>query len=172
MKKVVFVGYMGSGKSLISNLVAQKYGFLYLDLDSEIEKKEQTNLSTLFQKKGELYFRKLEHQIFVDYMTSDSHFVMSTGGGTPCYFDNHTYLKQEDCCSIYLKASIETLYNRLHINKSNRPLLAQLEDTDLKEFIAKHLFERSFFYQQAQHTVTVDDKSPDEILEEIMSLLF
>ncbi len=172
MKKVVFVGYMGSGKSLISKKVAEKNALSFVELDEMIEKNAQMSLSDLFEKKGELYFRKLEHQIFTQQMESPTSFVMSTGGGTPCYCNNHVFLKEEYGISIYLKASVATLSERLTTNRAERPLIANLKDSELEEFIAKHLFERNYFYHQAQHTITVDDKSPETIANEIQQLLF
>ena len=97
--------------------------------------------------------------------------VLSLGGGTPCYANNHMMLNGFHSVSIYLKASIDTLSERLFLNKKNRPLLAEHGDTDLKEFIAKHLFDRSFYYHQAQHTIVVDGKSPELIVREIQKRL-
>lgn len=171
MCKVVLVGYMGSGKSFISKLVAKKMALTFLELDEMIEKNAQMSIKMIFEKKGELFFRKLEHQLFLQQMESDLSFVMSTGGGTPCYFNNHELLQRENCISIYLKASLETLFNRLKNNREGRPLLANLNDDELNEFIAKHLFERSYFYHQAKHIVTVDGKSPEIIVAEIERLL-
>lgn len=167
MKKVVLIGYMGSGKSVVSEKLAKKIGFEYLELDKLIEKKENKSIAEVFKTKGELYFRKLENQLFKEVLSNESDIVISTGGGTPCYFNNHTLLNSEDCISIYLKTSIETLCNRLLNEKENRPLLSNLEPDEMKEFIAKHLFERSYFYNQATYKVVVDDKSIDEIVSEI-----
>lgn len=171
MRKVVLVGYMGSGKSFISKLVAKKKALTFLELDEMIEKNAQMTIKMIFEKKGELFFRKLEHQLFLQQMESDLSFVMSTGGGTPCYFNNHELLQRENCISIYLKASLETLFNRLKNNREGRPLLTNFNDDELKEFVAKHLFERSYFYHQAQHIIVVDDKSPEMIVSEIERLL-
>jgi shikimate kinase len=73
--------------------------------------------------------------------------------------------------SIYLKASVATLFERLSRNKSKRPLIANLNDDELNEFIAKHLFDRSYYYNQAQHKVAVDDKTVAETVESIVALL-
>jgi shikimate kinase len=171
MQKVILVGYMGSGKSVIAKLLANKINYLCYELDDLIEKKADLNIESIFSQKGELYFRKLEHEIFADKMSSKESFVLSTGGGTPCYFGNHELLQKNQCVSIYLKASIDTLCNRLEKERSNRPLLAQLDSSEMKEFIAKHVFERSYFYHQAKHILDVDDKSPEELVEEIKKLL-
>jgi shikimate kinase len=93
------------------------------------------------------------------------------GGGTPCYANNHELLKGDNIVSVYLKASIETLCNRLAHNKSKRPLIADKSDEEMKEFIAKHLFDRSFYYNHAQHKVIVDDKTIDQTVTDIVNLL-
>lgn len=171
MCKLVLVGYMGSGKSVLAKKLAEKLNISFVELDDLIEKKSKMSIKTIFSERGELFFRKLEHQLFEEKMKSDETFVLSTGGGTPCYFNNHELLNQADSVSIYLKASIDTLYNRLNTQREKRPLLAQLDDNELKEFIAKHLFERSYFYNQAKYSVVVDGKSIEEIVTEIQKLL-
>jgi len=169
--KVIFIGYMGSGKSIIATQLASKLNVKCLELDDLIEKKSEMDIKTIFSEKGELYFRKLEHELFLEIMQSNDDFVLSTGGGTPCYYNNHELLKSTDCVAIYLKASIATLYDRLLQERKHRPMLTTLSDEELKEFIAKHLFERSFYYNQASHTIVVDGKSVDEIIAEILPLL-
>lgn len=171
MKKVILIGYMGSGKSVVAQKLSQKIDFEYLELDKLIEEKENKSIAEIFKSKGELYFRKVENQLFKEVLSNKNDFVISTGGGTPCYFDNHVLLNSEDCIAVYLKASIETLYNRLLDEKDKRPLISELNASEMKEFIAKHLFERSYFYNQATYKVNVDDKNVDEIVLEIENLL-
>ncbi|WP_298120197.1 shikimate kinase [Flavobacterium sp.] len=171
MKKVVLIGYMGSGKSVVAKKLAHNIGISVVELDKMIEEKCEMSIETLFSTKGELFFRKQEHQLFLELLSDDKNMVISTGGGTPCYFNNHELLNDENVVSVYLKASIDTLYNRLLQGKQNRPLIANLGDDEIKEFIAKHLFDRSFYYNQATFKVNVDDKSIDEIVNEIVNLL-
>jgi shikimate kinase len=171
MKKIILVGYMGSGKSTIGKLLADKINFSSYDLDVLIEKEENLSVSEIFEQKGELYFRKLEHEILVSNLKKNQSFVLSLGGGTPCYYNNHELLTSKDVISIYLKASIETIFDRLKSENTTRPLISNLNDTDKKEFIAKHLFERSFFYNHAKYSILVDGKSPEMIVTEIQKLL-
>ena len=171
MKKIILLGYMGCGKSTIAKLVATNVGLPYLDLDEIIEKRENTTIKKLFSDKGELYFRKLEHEILSDLMNSQDSFILSLGGGTPCFANNHELLKGENKHAIYLSASIATLYNRLQNENENRPLIANKSEEEIKEFIAKNLFDRSFYYNQAKYKVTVDNKSVGEIVAEIEKIL-
>jgi shikimate kinase len=171
MKKILILGYMGSGKSLIGKLLAERLEIPFFDLDDLIENRLELSISEIFQQKGEIFFRKIEHQIFKEMMDSRAIFVLSLGGGTPCYANNHLLLTNDNCISIYLKASIETLHNRLFSGRSSRPLIADLKTNEFKEYIAKHLFDRSYFYNQAIFKVSVNEKLPAEIVLEIQNSL-
>ena len=171
MKKIILLGYMGCGKSTIAKLLAKKVGLPYLDLDEIIETRENSTVKNIFSEKGEIYFRKLEHDIFSDLMKNQDSFVLSLGGGTPCYANNHELLKGENVFSIYLNGSIPNLYERLNNEKVNRPLIADKSEGELKEYIAKNLFDRSYYYNQAQFKVLIDGKSAKEITNEIELLL-
>nr|WP_315157163.1 shikimate kinase [uncultured Flavobacterium sp.] len=171
MKKIVLLGYMGCGKSTIANNLSEKTSLPFLDLDQYIEETTNMSIKELFEKRGEVYFRKLEHEAFVTLLEQEQTIILGLGGGTPCYANNHELLQRPDVISIYLKASVATLFERLSRNKSKRPLIANLNDAELNEFIAKHLFDRSYYYNQAQHKVTVDDKTVAETVESIVALL-
>jgi shikimate kinase len=169
--KVVLVGYMGSGKSFIGDLLSKKTGIEFLDLDKLIENKENAPIEMIFKTKGELYFRKIEHQIFAELLQINKNLIIATGGGTPCYYNNHEFFEGNNVQSVYLKASIDTLYSRLVLETAKRPLLAHKSESEMKEFIAKHLFDRSFYYNHANCKVSIDGKSADAIVNEIISFL-
>ena len=142
-----------------------------MDLDKIIEEKTNLSINQIFEQHGEIYFRKLEHDVFVELLNSPENLIIGLGGGTPCYANNHELLKADNVFSIYLKASIETLFNRLVVNKSKRPLIADKNEEEMKEFIAKHLFDRSFYYNHAQHKVVVDGKTVEETVADILDIL-
>lgn len=167
MVKIVLVGYMGSGKTEIGKILARKLNLSFYDLDNLIEKEEGKSISEIFNSEGEIYFRMKEHKIFKNQMEKNESFVLSLGGGTPCYANNHLILKNDNVDSIYLKASVRTLTERLKIGKKKRPLIAGLDESELSEFIAKHLFDRSFYYNNCKRIIIVDDKSPSDVVEEI-----
>ncbi|WP_333809916.1 shikimate kinase [Flavobacterium sp.] len=169
--KIVLLGYMGCGKSVVGAFLAKKLQFSFYDLDQEIEKATKQSITVLFQSKGEIYFRKIENEILKQFLAKEENFVLSLGGGTPCYYDNHELLQQNEVFSIYLKASVDTLVNRLIKEKNQRPLLHNQDEVSLKDFINKHLFDRNFYYHQATKTVNVDDKSVEQIANEINTLL-
>lgn len=169
--KIILVGFMGSGKSVIGKELAAKLHCMHYDLDNLIEKKVKMSVSDIFNVKGEIYFRKIENSIFTEMLKGAESFVISTGGGTPCYADNHLLLQNSDVISIYLSASINTLVTRLKSEKYNRPLIVNLNEEELLDFIAKSSFERSYFYLFAKHKISVDDKSVNSIVLEITAIL-
>jgi shikimate kinase len=169
--KLILVGYMGAGKSTIGLLLAQKTAKNFLDLDQIITKNEGKSIPEIFAANGELYFRKLEHQLLKEIVETQSNFVLSLGGGTPCYANNHLVYQRADCSAIYLKASIETLVHRVAQEPEKRPLLMHIADESLENFIAKQLFERSYYYNQANLVIAVDHLSPEQITTAISQQL-
>lgn len=169
--KVVLVGYMGSGKSSVGKLLGLQLGIPFYDLDAVIEDIEQLSISDLFEKKGELYFRKSENKILQQILHKDESFVLSLGGGTPCYYNNHELLLQDGIVSFYLKATSAKLVERLQVEKESRPLVASLNKDELLDFVNKHLFDRSYYYHQVNHVVAIDEKSVDQLVDEIVKQL-
>lgn len=162
---------MGVGKTSLAKIIAKKANISYFDLDEIIEKSEKSTVKSIFENKGEVYFRKIEHLLFKDFIENNENFVLSIGGGTPCYANNHLFLQNEDVISIYLKASVKSLVDNLKNKRENRPLLKDLSENELEEFIAKHLFDRNYYYHQAKHVINVNEKSKKEIVAEILQLI-
>lgn len=171
MRKIILLGYMGCGKSTIAEKLSQKLQIPFIDLDKMIEIKAQMSINEIFKNYGEVYFRKLEHDVFVELLNSDENQIIGLGGGTPCYANNHELLKGNGIYSIYLKASVDTLFSRLVHNKSKRPIIANKSEDELKEFIAKHLFDRNYYYHQAGCIIDVDNQTIDETVIAIESIL-
>lgn len=168
---ISLIGYMGSGKSHVSKFLSKHLNFDLIDLDNAISLEEKREISEIFKKSGEIYFRKVEKQMLEKIVNSDKNIVLSLGGGTPVYYDNINTIN-EKTISVYLRAKIGTLAERLASNKAKRPLIAQLEDEELPEFIAKHLFERNAYYNQAQIIIDTDNKTPEEIVKEITEKIY
>ena len=140
---------MTSGKSSIGDLLANALNLKFFDLDSEIEKVEGLSIPEIFNEKGELFFRKKESEVLNQILDLDS-FVLATGGGTPCYGKNMEAILTKSTHSFYLKLSISDLVERISNESSSRPLVKNIPKEKLPEFVGKHLFERSFFYEQAE----------------------
>lgn len=166
--QLVLLGYMGSGKSTIARIVADQLGIEALDMDDYISEKEKNSIVDIFKTKGEIYFRLKENEYLKALIQSDESFVLALGGGTPCYANNMDLIIK-NAKSVYLKGNVHTLFERLRKEKESRPLIAERNDEKLMEFIAKHLFERTPFYEQADQIISIDHKSVDQIVAEINS---
>lgn len=169
---VVLLGYMGCGKSTVGQVLAEKIDTNFLDLDDYIEQKQQASISEIFNSKGELFFRKTESEAVKHLCNHSESLVLALGGGTPCYSDTMQFLvNHQNVKTVYLNLSIKHLSERLIHEKAKRPLIANLKDGDIPEFIAKHLFERSFYYNQAEIGIQTDSLSVADIVETIQSKL-
>ena len=169
--KIVLLGYMASGKSSIGKKLAKSLRMNFIDLDDYIIEKEKMSITTIFEQKGEIYFRKIENKYLKKILSKNEDFILSLGGGTPCYADNMEVINKKNIISIYLQGSISTMVKRLIKKKAKRPLIASLSDDKIPEFVAKHLFERRFYYEQAKMTIKIDDKKKSEVAKEIYKLL-
>lgn len=167
MHKIILVGYMGSGKTTIAKALSAHLSIPYFDLDILIEEEIGLDIPQIFAQKGEIWFRKKEHEVLKRFILENDNFILSLGGGTPCYAGNHLILQEKNFFSFYLKAKVSTLTNRLENEKDHRPLLQNI-DTDLSTFIGQHLFERIPFYNFAKHKINIDEKSVNEICEEVI----
>ncbi|WP_340077425.1 shikimate kinase [Leptobacterium sp. I13] len=168
---IVLIGYMGSGKTVIGKLLSEKFQLPFIDLDDYITSNEGMSISQLFKEKGEIYFRKQEYGALKKILASEANVILSVGGGTPCYGKNMEMILDKTKNVFYLKASVDTLVNRLTHEKEERPLIKNIKTNELAEFITKHLFERGFFYLQAHHIINVDDVSTKKVVEAIRRLL-
>lgn len=166
---ISLIGYMGSGKSHISKVLSDKLQVKLIDLDHEISLKNKLTIPQIFEKRGEIYFRKQEREILEEILATEKHLILSVGGGAPAYYDNIDVINQYSE-SIFLRTSVKTLSERLLKQKQKRPLIAKIPDEQLPEFIAKHLFERNYYYSKAKFTIDTDNKEVETIVQEIEDL--
>lgn len=154
MRRIVLVGYMGSGKTTVGKALSKETGMMFYDLDWYIENRMHTTVSKLFTERGEEAFRKIEYNMLHEVAEFED-VIISCGGGTPCFFDNMDYLNQQGDV-VYLKASPETLYKHLLMAKVERPLLKGKSPEELIAYITEHLKERAPFYEKARYTIDVN----------------
>lgn len=172
--KVILIGYMGSGKSSVGKILSKLLSIPFKDLDEEIQTAEGISISQIFSERGEVFFRKLENKTFKNLLSQNEGFVLSIGGGTPCYGDSlSAMLKAKDTLTVYLNTPLQVLCDRLWLDKTKRPLLAHLNTKEeLLEFVGIHLFERSHFYNQAGLVIETGNDSPEQIARRIIERLF
>jgi shikimate kinase len=149
---------MGSGKTHWGTQIAKRLQIPFYDLDAVIVNNEGMNISEIFANKGEEYFRYIEKQTMEDLVSREENFVLSAGGGTPCFFNNIEFMKRSGKV-LWLNTSMEALNQRLMSEKMSRPLLRSITEADLRAYIIRKLSERKMYYEQADlmvHEETTD----------------
>jgi shikimate kinase len=165
--KIFLIGLPGSGKTTIAKQLADKIPLPYMDLDMEIEKAEMRAISQIFKEKREEYFRKIESQLLKAWCVSDFSFVMATGGGAPCFFDNLKVMNEAGI-TIFLDVPTMEIAKRIISSKGvERPLLKANGIDGLKDQIEFLRSQRISFYKQAKMTFVGEQISAKEILKEL-----
>lgn len=165
-RSIVLLGMMGAGKSYVGRLLAQRLGRDFMDSDTLIEADQGMAISEIFKQKGEAQFRVLEREKILSLLKSDEPAVIATGGGAVTTSEVMKAVK-EQAVSIWLSADCKTLFDRI-ASDTGRPLL-QVDDP-LKR-LETLLGQRKHLYAQADITVDVTEKSPEDIVENICAAL-
>ncbi len=164
--KIVLVGFMGSGKTSVAEIVANDLNLKLIELDREILKKtEYASVTDLFKAEGEQSFRKIESELLEQTLDEEDDFVLSTGGGILSNNYNLLLLKESNLSVFYLKTSFNNIKIRLADDKS-RPLFLDLNR-------AQSLYqERQDRYQEvADYTIDTDIFSIQQVAKEIKMIL-
>ena len=164
--KIFLIGFMGSGKTYWGRLLSQKLGLPFFDLDEQIVNAENQSINEIFESRGEEYFRLKEKEILHIITESHNAFIMSCGGGAPCYFNNIEYMNQAGI-TVWINASADTIFDRLVKERSHRPLLKNLSDDELKSFIKKKFADRRIFYEQAGVSIEDENITPEKFIEKV-----
>ena len=164
--KLFFIGFMGCGKTHWGRVVSQKLHLPFFDLDEKVEEQAGKSITEIFNDEGEEYFRMLEKEIMHMIVESHASFVMATGGGTPCYYNNIDYMKKQGT-TVWINCSIDCLYQRLSKEQEQRPLIRDLTGDHLRTYITKKFGDRKIYYQQASMIFNEDDIRIDELVDRI-----
>lgn len=154
MKRIILIGYMGAGKTTLGQALAQKLNLQFIDLDLYIEERFRKTIRQIFDEKGEEGFRLIEQRMLHEVAEFED-VVISTGGGTPCFFDNIDYMNQQGT-TVFLDVPVERLFIRLSIARNKRPLIKDKNDEELRTFIVEQLQKRMPYYSRATHTFVAD----------------
>lgn len=173
MIRIFLIGYMGAGKTTLGKAFARAMGLTFVDLDWYIEERFHKTVGQLFAERGEEDFRQLEKRMLHEVAEFED-VVISTGGGTPCFFDNMDYMNTMGE-TIFLDVDVKVLFRRLKVAKQQRPLLAQKNDEELMEFIVGALQKRMPFYTKAKQVFNAekleDRRQIGESVERLKNLL-
>ena len=160
---IVIIGFNGSGKKRVGKRLAKDLGLPYVDVDKEIVRKMKMSINEIYTRFGEPFYRALETTQIKELAEIDLKCVISVGAGLPLQEQNHKCLKELGTV-VYLKASVETLAERLK-NDNTRPML---EGGDLKERITTLQNQRKAVYEQVCDVrIATDKKDFLQITEEI-----
>jgi shikimate kinase len=164
---IYLIGLMGSGKSHIGKLLAQKLNYRFLDLDDAIEKSENKSIAEIFETDGEIEFRKLE-AVQLQKTGELKNTVISCGGGTPCFHENIKWIN-DNGFSVFLNPSLNCIIERLKNETEKRPILKGKDNEELLKIITELFTNRLSFYQQA--ILKIESENELEILNKILSFI-
>jgi shikimate kinase len=154
--RVFLIGFMGSGKTHWGRQLASKLQIPFFDLDELISQGENKSIAEIFSESGEEYFRMRERETLSSIIEEYPSVVLSTGGGTPCFFNNIEKMKKYGIV-VWLNTYLEIILQRLMKEKEKRPLIREIPDEELKTYIIRKLNKRRMYYELAN--VVLDNES-------------
>ncbi|MBR1489526.1 MAG: shikimate kinase [Bacteroidales bacterium] len=179
---ITLTGFMGSGKTTVGRILADALGCPFLDLDDLIVKKAGKSIPDIFAQDGEPAFRQLEARLLRQTVEKygESTAVLSLGGGAILAPASATLVHEKTVC-IYLRATLDTLLERLEGESAGRPLLQEIPDQvgddgspvvmpgPDRASVAARLAAREPLYEKTAHVVIdTDGLTPEEISDEII----
>jgi shikimate kinase len=168
--KIFLTGFMGSGKTAYGKPLSELLNTVFFDLDDYIEKKYNSRITKIFTEEGENVFRKYEYEALHEITINNRNFVLATGGGTPCYNNNIEYMNVHGT-SVYLKCTVDELYENILLSNSERPLLQGKQGDELRKHIRQLLSIREPIYEQSKIILTGEYHDPQKIFEIITKKL-
>ena len=162
--RIFLIGFMGSGKTHWGRQLSARLELPFYDLDGVIVENEHRSVAEIFSDKGEEYFRYMEKETLEQIVDGKEDFILSCGGGTPCFFNNIELMKKAGKV-IWLNTSVDVLKQRLLKERRSRPLISEVDDEELRRYIIRKLSERRMYYQQADVTVSEENTTLDELIQ-------
>ena len=150
MTRILLVGFMAAGKTTLGKALAKDLGLQFVDLDLYIESRYHATVSQIFAERGEEGFRQIERNMLHEVAEFED-VIIATGGGTPCFFDNMEYMNAQGT-TVFLDASVDVIFTRLTIARTQRPLVAGKTDEELRSYITETLNRRLPYYSRATHS--------------------
>lgn len=161
--RIVLTGFMGSGKSTVGPLIAERLGWRFIDVDNVIEADAGTSIAEIFTKQGEAAFRDLEYATIAR-LASGQNLVLALGGGAIEREDTRRLLlNAPGTVLVHLEVELETTLVRCSGTEGTRPVLADQAN------LAARYHRRLPLYRTAHATIRADSKTPSEIADAVMT---
>lgn len=162
-RHIFLIGFMGVGKTTCGKKLAEAIKLPFLDMDEVFVGHEEMSISDFFAAHGEAAFREKERHI----LQSLAHVpasVVATGGGSPCHYDNMEWMNKHGI-TVYLHMPATALAHRLANSKRHkRPLIKDLNEEELLQFIEERMQQREYYYKQAALHVPVSELAIEDII--------
>ena len=162
-QKIYLIGMPGAGKTTLGRSLATLVSLPFYDLDKQIEKAEGLSVAEIFTSKGEDHFRTTEAKVLRNLIESPEPFILSTGGGTPCFYENMNLLCRTGL-TVFLDPPIEIIERRLASSR-NRPLLQAAPEIPLLEKLTLLKQKRLSYYAQASLRITDDQITAERLIQ-------
>jgi shikimate kinase len=161
---IFIIGYMGAGKTMLGKRLADRLNYSFYDMDEMFEISSGYSIGSYFEKFGEAAFRQKEREILIGHL-EDTQAVIATGGGTPCYGDNMALMNQKGV-TVFIDTEFDTIMRRLSGKIHNRPMLKNIPQEQLPDFINEHMSSRREYYSKA--LIKVDGGDVDMEVNDIL----
>lgn len=169
-RSLILIGFMGTGKSTLGNVLAEKLNRQQVDLDDVIVKEQNMAISDIFARYGEAKFRELEHDVLCRYAAMPG-LIISPGGGAALRAENRAVMKEHGIV-ISLWARPEVILERVNRDSVVRPVLENRKPGQSKlERIEEVLAERMPCYKEADFMLDTSDESVDALVAKVLAWL-
>jgi shikimate kinase len=161
-RRIVLTGFMGSGKSTVGQLVAERLGWSFVDVDDVIEAEAGCAITELFRRHGEEHFRRLEHQTIARLAEGDSLVLALGGGAIERAETRHLLLTSPGTLLVHLEVELQTTLACCAGTEHTRPILADQVN------LASRYERRLPLYRTAHVSIPVDAITPEQVSDEIL----
>jgi shikimate kinase len=159
---IYLIGFMGSGKTTIGKSLSRLLEYEFIDMDHFIEEETGMTIPEIFEKKGEAWFREQEKESLKT-LSIKENVIISTGGGTPCYFNNMELIKNTGV-SFYLHLTPAAFASRVYNPNTQRPLLKGKSKEQLISYAEEMLEKREPYYKRANYIIESLNLRPETLV--------
>lgn len=170
--KIIVTGFMGSGKSTVGRQIAERLGIAFIDLDEEIRRVCGCSIEEIFERDGESAFRKIETDVYREYMKRPGSLLIATGGGLIVQEENRVITEEYGALNVYLDAPLAVLWERIKAERG-RPLAGSGDEPEAERFTkVARLFEaRLPDYKRYADVIITADREPEDIARDTVTAI-